>query len=50
LIIALERYGGNEMVNVFLNSDNPILKDAAGYWAERHGYVVYQTKSESPKW
>lgn len=36
LVLALERYGDNEMVNTFLQTENPVLRDAASYWAERH--------------
>ncbi|MFO7966766.1 MAG: HEAT repeat domain-containing protein [Archaeoglobaceae archaeon] len=41
LVLALERYGDNEMVNSFLQNEDPVLRDAAAYWAERHhGNVV----------
>lgn len=36
LVLAIERYGDNEMVNTYLQTENSVLQDAASYWAERH--------------
>jgi len=40
------------MLNAFIQSGNPILEDAASYWAERHGHVVLQEgkSGSSQKW
>jgi len=52
LVLALERYGNNDMLNALIQSGNPILEDAASYWAERHGHVVLQEakSGSSQKW
>ncbi len=47
LVLALERYGDNEMVNTFLETGNPVLRDAASYWAERHHGNVMTSGSGS---
>jgi len=50
LILALERYGDNNMLSALIESGNPILEYAASYWAERHGHVVLQEKGSPKKW
>jgi HEAT repeat protein len=40
LIAAMQRAGGQDMVNRFLNSSNAKIAQAAGLWARDHGYKI----------
>jgi len=53
LINALNRVGDKKMAEVFLNSDNSQLKEAAENWARKKGYSVvdsFPRIGPSPTW
>jgi HEAT repeat protein len=39
-VLALNKYGGGAMATFFLNTNNPILNNAASIWAKYHGYKI----------
>jgi HEAT repeat protein len=52
LIAALNEYGNEHMAEVFLNSRNDQLADAAGRWAKKNGYDIRAKigGSSTPGW